>query len=159
MGDERAKMVHEWYEMGLNDWKIEENAKNSGFHLGHGVIGRHRKLHLTDKLALDADEGMAELDDLEALDAIIKRGQTQIKNWKLTPSEYFKAMEMKYKISSGSSMDAMYAAMASAGADSEDDEEGENQSEGVEEGGEEVSPLRGPLPVVGATSGPKGVAE
>lgn len=117
LGEKWGPIVHEMYERGLNDFKIEDACRAEGLELSHGALGRHRRAHLTRKEDMAVDESLGDLDDVEALDLIIKRGQTQIKNWKLTPSEFFKAMEMKYKLTQGSTMDAMFAAMAAAATD------------------------------------------
>ena len=139
LGEKTADIVHGWFEGGLNDFKIEDNLREMDITRSHGSIGRHRRNHLTEASQIDEDEGLSDLDDIEALDMIIKRGQTQIPKWKLTPSEYFKAMEMKYRLTQGSTMDAMYAAMAAAGSDGDEDEdapETESGQESVEETGE-----------------------
>lgn len=162
LGPEKAQIVHGWYEAGINDFKMEELARAAGFKLSHGALGRHRRLHITDKNQIEADESLADLDDIEALDLILKRGQTQIHNWKLTPSEYFKAMEMKYRLTQGSTMDAMYAAMAAAGSDEEEDDDGpeeESGPQGLEDVGEGPRPIRESLPVEWATPGAGEVAE
>ena len=90
-------MVHGWFEDGLNDVKISDLAREAGCDITYGSFGRHRA-NPPEKLGENkANEKLTELDDIEALDLIIKRGQAQIDNWKLTPSEFFKAMEMKYR--------------------------------------------------------------
>jgi len=106
-----------WYDQGFTDFKIELLAHEAGVTISHGAIGRHRRFHLRDGSTIATDDTLAELDDIESLDLILKRGQTFIPSWKITPSEYFKAMEMKYRLTSGSTMDAMFAAMAAAGQD------------------------------------------
>lgn len=148
--------VHEWYQFGYNDFKIEELARKQGMTITYGAIGRHRKNHLVRTEELESDETMAELDDVQALDAILKRGQTQIKSWKISPSEYFKAMELKYKLTQGSTMDAMYAAMAEAATD---DDEAEDRPEGMEAGGEGPGPLLQDVPLERSASGSGPVAQ
>ena len=125
LGEKGYQALHEWYQFGYNDVKMEELARNQGMTVTYGAIGRHRKNHLVRTEELETDEELALLSDVEALDAILKKGQTQIKSWKISPSEWFKALEMKYKLTQGSVMDAMYAAMAAAGSDSDDDEDAE----------------------------------
>lgn len=143
--------LHEWYEFGYNDVKMEDLARKQGMTVTYGAIGRHRKNHLVRTEELETDETLAELDDVGALDAILKRGQTQIKSWKISPSEYFKAMELKYKLTQGSTMDAMYAAMAAAAT--EDDAETEDRLEGLEPSGEGPGSLLQDLPVERPPSG------
>jgi hypothetical protein len=148
--------VHEWYQFGYNDVKIEDLARKQGMTITYGAIGRHRKNHLVKTDELETDEGLAELDDVQALDAILKRGQTQIKSWKISPSEYFKAMELKYRLTQGSTMDAMYAAMAEAATD---DDEAEDRPEGVEAGSEGPGTLLQDVPVERPPSGAGPVVE
>jgi hypothetical protein len=151
LGEKRHALVMDWYQMGYNDFKIEELARAAGMKMSHGAIGRHRKSHLIDKATMKTDESLAELDDIEALDLILERGQTQIKGWKITPSEYFKAMEMKYKLTQGSTMDAMYAALAAAGA--EEDAETEDRPEDLEEVSGRPGDVREDVPMVTPASG------
>src|SRR5574343_877387 len=112
IGERFAQMVLGWFEDGLNDVKISDLAREAGCNVTYGSLGRHRANHLEKLGENRANEKLTELDDIEALDLILKRGQTQIDNWKLTPSEWFKALDMKYKLTQGSTMDAMFAAMA-----------------------------------------------
>ena len=151
IGAKGYEALHEWYQFGYNDIKMEDLARKQGMTLTYGAIGRHRKNHLVRTEELEVDEKLAELDDVGALDAILKRGQTQIKSWKISPSEYFKAMELKYKLTQGSTMDAMYAAMAAAAT--EDDAETEDRLEGMEPGGEGPSAILQDLSVERSASG------
>jgi len=153
-------MYHEWYQFGYNDVKMEELGKKQGQHISYGAIGRHRKNHLVRTEELETDETLADLDDVGALDAILKRGQTQIKSWKISPSEYFKAMELKYRLTQGSTMDAMYAAMAAAATDDgEDESETEDRPEGMDEGSEGREPVLPHVPMERAASRSGALAE
>jgi hypothetical protein len=57
---------------------------------------------------------MGGLSDIEALEAIIKRGQQYIPTWRITPSEYFKALDMYYKLTKGSAFDGLMSSFAAA---------------------------------------------
>lgn len=134
LGPEKAQMMLGWYEDALNDFKIEDLARAAGIDCSHGSIGRHRKLHLDEMDKTEIDESLGEKDDVEILDVILKKGATQIPQWKITPSEWFKALEMKYRLTGGDTADAMYAAMAAAGAETgEDAEEAEDRLDSLEE--------------------------
>jgi hypothetical protein len=111
------------YEAALNDFEMEKRLRAVDVNLSHGAIGRHRKNHLVEADSVEMDEGLAELTDIEAIELALSRGQKNIKNWKLTPSEYIKFMELKYRLTSGSTNDAMFAALA-AGAAEEDEQSG-----------------------------------
>jgi hypothetical protein len=135
LGEEAFSLVHGLYEQGLNDWKMEERLRAVNVMLSHGSIGRHRKLHLIEADSVTEDPELAELDDVAALEHILKQGQKQIRSWKVTPSEYFKAMELKYRLTQGSTNDAMFAALAS-GAAEEDDPTGPEEDDEPLEGTE-----------------------
>jgi len=159
LGKEKAAIVLNWYQSALNDHKMEDLARAAGIDVSHGTIGRHRKLHLDEAGASKVDESLADKDDVEILDVILKKGATQVPGWNITPSEWFKALEMKYRLTGGDTADAMYAAMAQAGAEGDDDgSEAEDRPASVAEVGEGPSALREPLPVVGSPSGPSDVA-
>lgn len=130
LGPHWSKTLHAWYEEGMNDFLMEERARGQGLNVSHGAIGRHRKNHLIEADSVQEDESMAELDDVSALEAILKQGQKQIKSWKVTPSEYFKAMELKYRLTQGSTNDAMFAALAGVGAE-EDEDTGPEEVDGT----------------------------
>lgn len=152
-------MILEWYGSALNDKKMEIRARDAGMDITYGSFGRHRRLHLTEADSIEMDESLAELDDVEALDEILKQGQKNIRNWKVTPSEYFKAMELKYKLTQGSTMDAMYAAMAKAGSDEgEEDSASEDRPDDLEEDSEGQSSLREDISLVRPPSGSEDVA-
>jgi hypothetical protein len=75
---------------------------------------------------------------LEAIDLILKQGSKQIGNWKVTPSDFFKALDMKYKLTQGSVFDGFMEALTAAEDDLEEDED----SEGMAEDGEGPDVLR-----------------
>jgi len=153
-------MILEWYGSALNDKKMEIRAREAGMNITYGSFGRHRRLHLTEADSIEMDESLAELGDVEALDEILKQGQKNIRNWRVTPSEYFKAMELKYKLTQGSTMDAMYAAMAKAGSDEGDeDSEREDRPEDMEENREGLNTLREDVSLVRPPSGAGDVAK
>lgn len=132
LGHEAFQIVHSMYEQGLNDFVMEERLRAVDINLSHGSIGRHRKNHLVDE-AETMDEALEDLSDLEAIELALKRGQKNIKNWKLTPSEYIKFMELKYRLTQGSTNDAMFAALAAAGAEDDADTGPDEEYEDVEE--------------------------
>lgn len=132
LGPEKFAIVHGWFEAGWNDFKMEDSARAADMTLSHGAIGRHRKNHLVDADSA-MDEEAAELSDLEAIELALKQGQKNIKNWKLTPSEYVKFMELKYRLTQGSTNDAMFAALAAAGAEEDESEGPTGEPEELEE--------------------------
>lgn len=132
LGPEKHEIVHALYEQGVNDFKMEEQLRAVGLTLSHGAIGRHRKNHLVNE-SETMDEDLAGLSDIEAIELALQRGQKNIKNWKLTPSEYIKFMELKYRLTQGSTNDAMFAALASAGAEEDEDEGPSAEPEELEE--------------------------
>lgn len=133
LGEKTSAIVHGWYEQGLNDFKIEDNLREMDIKRSHGSIGRHRRNHLDVDDGTDGDEALEGLTDLEAIDLALARGQRNINNWKLTPSEYIKFMELKYRLTQGSTNDAMFAALASAGAEEDEDEGPSAEPEELEE--------------------------
>jgi len=157
MGDKYAQIVHGWYEQGLGDGAIGKNLFELGLSVSESTIARHRSKHmmkqgeLTDQPLAEGEEG-PELSDLEALDAILRQGSKQIGKWRVTPSDFFKAMDMKYKLTQGSVFQGMLEALAAA---EEDDEE----FEGMEEDEPGPGLLREVHAGPSATSGPSDVAE
>ena len=132
LGEGRHALVHAWYEQGHNDFKIEELAHAAGFRISHGAIGRHRKEHLLKKSEMSEDPSLGTLSDLEAIEAILKKGQTQIPSWKITPTEWFKAMDIKYRMTQGSAFEGTLSAMAAAASEIEGEEDPFDDSTGQE---------------------------
>ena len=143
LGPERHQMVHDWLEAGDSYQTVCEKGMAAGFRITQGSLGRHLRNHTTDEARVAENQDFGKLDELAALDAAIKQGQKNIPNWKMTPGEWMKAMELKLRLTQGTVFDGMLAAMAAAGA--EDDDEG-NQPEYMEEDGEGPGPLRESLP-------------
>lgn len=130
LSESEFKTIHGWYEAGWNDFKMEEAGRDLGLTLSHGAIGRHRKNHLVEE-SETLDDDLSGLSDLEAIDLALSRGQANIKNWKLTPSEYIKFMELKYRLTQGSTNDALFATLAEVGSGANAEDNG--PSEDLEE--------------------------
>lgn len=122
LGDERALLVHEWYEAGWNDDRIIREAAERGFKLTPGSCNRHRRNHLRIHVPGDAPP-MVDTDglsDVEILRLVITMGARYIPNWKLGPNEFFKAMDMYYRLTQGSAMADLFASLSAAAAGDED---------------------------------------
>ena len=128
IGEERATLVHGWLEAGKNDEEVALAAQTAGFRLNPSSIGRHRQKHLVapDKAGENAE--MGKLSDVEALEAIIKRGQQFIPTWRITPTEYFKALDLYYKLTKGSAFDDLMSSFAAAANAIEDEDNGQPRS-------------------------------
>jgi len=133
LGPEAHEVVHDLFQAGWNDHKIEDRVRALNIPLSHGSIGRHRKNHLIEADSIVENPELAALDDVQALEEILKQGQKHIHSWKVTPSEYFKAMELKYRLTQGSTNDAMFAALAMAGSEEDESTGPAEEPEGVEE--------------------------
>jgi hypothetical protein len=125
VGEERAKLVHGWFEAGQNDDEIAKNALTAGFRLNPSSIGRHRQKHLVSPEKASENAEMGKLSDVEALEAIISRGQQFIPTWRITPTEYFKALDLYYKLTKGSAFDDLMSSFAAAANEIEVEESGE----------------------------------
>jgi len=126
VGEKHSKIIHGWYEQGLNDHKIGAAAFEMGVELSAGAIGRHKKNHMrphteiTETPPVQGDP----IGDLDALELILQAGASQIAGWKITPSDWFKALDAKYKLTQGSAFQATLDQLAIAeDAVDEDDEE------------------------------------
>ena len=126
LGEERALMVHGWFEQGLNDKTISKNAVSAGFPLSHGAVGRHRANHLEPKGETYAGRSVTKSTDLEIIEGLIQVGGQRLDEFKVTPSELMKAMELKYKMTQGSAFESMLDALARAAADEDDEDEDED---------------------------------
>ena len=128
LGDDKYKMVHGWYEEGLNDFNIAKNASHIGVQVSQSSVARPRSKHpaTSGEVAHAAPAGGAEenLSDLDALDKILKVGSSQIDSWRITPSDWFKALDAKYKLTQGSAFQDTLEALAIAEDDEEEPEDG-----------------------------------
>lgn len=122
LGENRADLVHKWFESGLNDDEIEKTALDAGFRISHAAVGRHRRGHLVKPLDAGPEAEMGGLSDVQALEAIIKRGQQFIPTWRITPSEYFKALDLYYKLTKGSAFDDLMSSFAAAAQEIEEED-------------------------------------
>jgi hypothetical protein len=113
-------MVHGWYEEGLNDKSIAKNAFTAGFPLSHGAVGRHRSNHLEPKGETLGARIATRRTDLEIIEAMIQAGGERAGEFKMTPSETMKAMELKYKLTQGSAFEGMLDALNRAAMDEDD---------------------------------------
>lgn len=118
-----ADAIHAMFENADTDDQIVLAVRGMGHSTSAGAVSRHRKGHL--RLHLDEpDEPDTEnMSDLEILRAIIQRGARFIPTWKLGPRETMQALDMFYKLTQGSAMADMFAAIASAANQSEEVEE------------------------------------
>jgi hypothetical protein len=123
-------MVHGWFEQGLNDKNIAKNASAAGFPLSHGAVGRHRGNHLEPKGEITPAGPQKAKTDLEIIEAMIQAGGERAEDFKMTPSETMKAMELKYKLTQGSAFEGMLDALNRAGMDEEDLEEDDDPGTG-----------------------------
>ncbi len=120
-----ANIIHGWYEQGLGDQQIGANAYELGLSLSAGAIGRHKGNHMRPHTEItETDTISPKMADLEALEKILDVGSRQIDSWKVTPSDYFKALDMKYKLTSGSVLQGTLdqLALAEEAMDDEEDE-------------------------------------
>lgn len=129
IGPERAKLVHGWYEQGLNDKQISKNALDAGFALSHGALGRHRMNHLEPKGETHGPRMARRLTDLEIIEEMIQAGGERAGDFKMTPSETMKAMELKYKLTQGSAFESMLDALNRAGMEEEEEWADEEETE------------------------------
>ena len=136
LGDEGAALVHRDIEDGLSDKSTAQNAVERGAHLTYGSVNRHRKRHLTATRDMVEDSALGELTEIEALDVALKQGQKNMHNWKMTPSEWMKALELKMKLTEGTVFDGFMSAIASASQEALEPDEGTTR-EGVRPGGVE----------------------
>ena len=113
-------MVHGWYEQGLNDKEIAKNAATAGFTLSHGSIGRHRANHMEPKGEIREGRSLTKRTDLEIIESMIQAGGDRADQFKMTPSETMKAMELKYKLTQGSAFESMLDALNRAAMSEED---------------------------------------
>jgi hypothetical protein len=120
IGEERAKLVHGWFEEGLNDKTIAKNAFTSGFTVSHGAVGRHRQNHMEPKGEIREGRTGKQWSDLEIIDNMIQAGGDRADQFKMTPSETMKAMELKYKLTAGSAFEGMLDALNRAAMEEDD---------------------------------------
>ena len=120
IGPEHAKMAHGWYEQGLNDKDIAKNAFSAGFNLSHGAVGRHRANHLEPLGEIKETRSQKTRTDLEIIESMIQAGGDRADQFKMTPSETMKAMELKYKLTQGSAFESMLDALNRAAMEEED---------------------------------------
>ena len=120
LGEDSAKMVHGWYEQGLNDKQIAKNAFLAGITLSHGAVGRHRQNHLEPKGEMRGSVSTKRRTDLEIIEDMIQAGGDAAGQFKMTPSETMKAMELKYKLTSGSAFEGMLDALNRAAMEDDD---------------------------------------
>lgn len=127
IGKPRATLLHGWFEAGQSDHKIEDLARAAGFTVTAASVGRHFRNHLIEADQVELREDYAEMGELEALQQAIKQGQKNMGNWKMTPSEWMKALELYMKFTEGTVYDGLLDAMELA----EFDEETDDRQEGL----------------------------
>jgi len=123
VGEDGAKMLHGWFEQGLNDRDIAKNAVQAGMPLSHGAAARHRQNHLEPKGEIFSRPREKQRTDLEIIEEMIQSGGANAHTFKMTPSETMKAMELKYKMTQGSAFESMLDALNRAVDDDDDEEE------------------------------------
>ena len=119
-----ADAIHAMFENADTDDQIVLAVRAMGHTTSAGAVSRHRKGHLRPHVEAPRDESDTEnMSDLEILRAIIQRGARFIPTWKLGPRETMQALDMYYKLTQGSAMSDMFAAIAAAANQSEEVEE------------------------------------
>lgn len=123
LGADRAKIIHGWFEEGLNNDEIAARAKavDPEWGLSNGSLGRHRANHLRQLVDGEDDAPVEDLSDIEALRRFIQRGVSQMGKWRIDPGNWMKAVDMYYKMTQGSAMADFFSALsAAASGDNED---------------------------------------
>jgi hypothetical protein len=137
LSNERREMVHGWYEQGLNDKEIAKNCFEAGFSLGSGTIGRHRANHMEPLGEIRESRAQKKRTDLEIIEDMIQAGGERAGQYKMTPSETMKAMELKYKMTQGSAFEGMLDALTRAAMEEDDLEPMPNDPSMADESGED----------------------
>lgn len=123
VGDD-ADAIHAMFESADTDDQIVLAVRAMGHSTSAGAVSRHRKGHLRVHVeAPVAPQDVEDMSDLDILRAIIKKGAQYIPTWKLGPRETMQALDMYYRLTQGSAMADMFAAIAAAANQSEDVEE------------------------------------
>lgn len=122
VGDD-ADAIHAMFENADPDDTIVLAVRAMGHSTSAGAVSRHRKRHLRPHVEEPVHEDVEDMSDLDILRAIIKRGARFIPTWKLGPRETMQALDMYYKLTQGSAMADMFAAIASAASQNEEVEE------------------------------------
>lgn len=122
LGQERADLVHSWFELGYNNDRIQAEAEkiDPDWHFGLGSIARHRKNHLRVHTEYTPDTDTSELSDLELIRLFIKKGASQMSGWKIGPKDFMDAMQLFYKMTQGSAMQDFFATLSAAAAGDDD---------------------------------------
>lgn len=120
IGDANALILHGWYEQGLNDTEIARNCFQAGFPIGQGSIGRHRANHMEPLAEQRESRSTTRRSDLEIIESMIQAGGDRAGQFKMTPSETMKAMELKYKLTQGSAFEGMLDALNRAAMEEDD---------------------------------------
>jgi hypothetical protein len=94
-------------------------SEKKGTKLSTAAISRHRK-HLDYEEEVEEDAGGG-VDHLKVLQMMIARGAKSAKTWRIGPSDTLKAMEMFYKLTQGSVMKDLFAALTAVAAGEEAD--------------------------------------
>lgn len=131
LGDERASMVHGWFEAGMNNTAIMAAALqvDPDFRMSNGALGRHRASHLgvvTGANAKQPDNKLEKVNHLDLLEQMISRGAQNMAmpGARVSPEMALRAMEMHYKLTQGSAMDNFLTAVTQvmSGADESDED-------------------------------------
>ena len=112
-----AKLVHNWFEAGYNDFLIVAKAAESNFKLSKSSVARHRAKHVfpdtpEPRLApLPAAE--SKMSDLAVLEKIIARGASlvNLEGARISPEMTIRAIELKFKLTQGSAFESFLAAL------------------------------------------------
>lgn len=126
---EMASIVLGWFNEGVNNDGIIDRAARLGVKLSNGAIGRHRANHLIREDQLEdfdpSTSKLARVNHIEMLEQIVARGSQTIHQQKISPDLALKAVEMIYRLTSGSQMESFVEAVtaAMAGGVDEDDSE------------------------------------
>jgi hypothetical protein len=128
LGDERATMVHGWFEQGLNNDAIMAAALaiSPEFKLSNGALGRHRSGHLSVAIEPRTPDGKLEkVNHLDLLEQMIAKGAQNMArpDARVSPEMSLRAMEMHYKLTQGSAMDNFLTAVTAVMSGAEENDE------------------------------------
>jgi len=128
---ELARLIHEWYEEGRNNPEIQKLAERAAnVHLSTGALHRHRTNHMVkvweaDARLVDADKPSKDDEKkshISILETMIQRGADNLPTGRISPELLLKAMDMHFKMTQGSAIDATLNAIKSAMSGSMDDD-------------------------------------
>lgn len=115
-----------WYNEGRSiSWMLAK-SEEMGRKLSQGALSRHRR-HLDEVEADENDQDMSggSVDHLKVLEKMIQSGARRASTWRIGPAETLKAMDMYYKLTQGSAMRDLFAALTAVASGEDPDDVGE----------------------------------